>query len=538
MITIDLSSIKLIYIMEKEEILNVLMHDVIMIFDNSDYAFNEDLNKNFFVNVYRKLCSHEIKSEESFGWLCTLCVSIKFDFAMFKCFIPIVKIVNYNAFVNKIYSRAEIANEFEYAKDLIPPLTAEEFYYALGLLDDFTIRNVLMYVGENRFYKLYDSYKKKDKTEFIDRMSNINIMKSLIIYVDLYFCKKMQQIFYEYNFSKDDEDAILDDEIEADAIFNAFLPSVSELFKIINSEDVGHFDIQNMVNKSNDALSEIKTLCEYMMSISQNLPQYLAKDANEFWQKNKFVFKDVPTQEKCFDNTLLIRLLIRFYVRLVYKYIQNEINKDNALQEENAQQNVEKENDDLSKNDISLQAERIIEPLGKSSLIGNELTGWLQEEENKDVPFGEIYRWILECLYDCLSGKKFITPLVINKSISGHFEDFVFILGGIMTDEEKSKISEEPTIEWNGPAYDMVAFIYAFCGYLSNIDKHLEPDPCNKSMAFLCMKTKKRYDKLSDQIRENNKTHMQRVRYWDNVIRACCKYAKDTFNKQDVNKAD
>lgn len=538
MITIDLSSIKLIYIMEKEEILNVLMHDVIMIFDNSDYAFNEDLNKNFFVNVYRKLCSHEIKSEESFGWLCTLCVSIKFDFAMFKCFIPIVKIVNYNAFVNKIYSRAEIANEFEYAKDLIPPLTAEEFYYALGLLDDFTIRNVLMYVGENRFYKLYDSYKKKDKTEFIDRMSNINIMKSLIIYVDLYFCKKMQQIFYEYNFSKDDEDTILDDEIEADAIFNAFLPSVSELFKIINSEDVGHFDIQNMVNKSNDALSEIKTLCEYMMSISQNLPQYLAKDANEFWQKNKFVFKDVPTQEKCFDNTLLIRLLIRFYVRLVYKYIQNEINKDNALQEENAQQNVEKENDDLSKNDISLQAERIIEPLGKSSLIGNELTGWLQEEENKDVPFGEIYRWILECLYDCLSGKKFITPLVINKSISGHFEDFVFILGGIMTDEEKSKISEEPTIEWNGPAYDMVAFIYAFCGYLSNIDKHLAPNPCNKSMAFLCMKTKKRYDKLSDQIRENNKTHMQRVRYWDNVIRACCKYAKDTFNKQDVNKAD
>ena len=39
-------------------------------------------------------------------------------------------------------------------------------------------------------------------------------------------------------------------------------------------------------------------------------------------------------------------------------------------------------------------------------------------------------------------------------------------------------------------------------------------------------------------MRENNEMHLQRVRHWDKVIRDCCQYAKDTFNKSDVNNSD
>lgn len=305
-----------------------------------------------------------------------------------------------------------------------------------------------------------------------------------------------------------------------------------------------------MISLSNKILADYKTYILARLS-DASITAFVRKKADGIWQKRNFIFRGIEAKandaidEDCQESKILFMFMIEGVLDVVRKKMEaaNEDTAEDAINDIQENTTGGEPEDKTPNNNNPVQEKKKsndlkIEPLGRSSLIKEELEGFVlkSEKEGNSVLFNDIYRWTLDCLFKYLMGELPYKSNIINKQIDGSREDFIFILGGTLDDAEKTKISEVPTIRWNGAAYDMVAFIYAFCGYLSNTDKHLDPNPYNKSRAFLCMN--KRYKKISDQIREGNKTHMQRVRHWDNVIRNCCKYAKVTFNKQDVNKSE
>ena len=158
------------------------------------------------------------------------------------------------------------------------------------------------------------------------------------------------------------------------------------------------------------------------------------------------------------------------------------------------------------------------------------MIGWiqLQENEGRNVPLNKIYRYVLDCLYKLLTGGV-VGAISVGEKINCSKEDFLFLLGGSLEKDEETKVNETPTIIWNGEARDMVAFIYAYCGYLSNTQHNLNPSPYKNALGFMCGKTGKRYEKLSGNIRKKEKAYIQAISDWNNRIIDCCNYAKNTF---------
>lgn len=476
-------------------------------------------------------------------------IAIKIMYVIFQCQKPICDILSGNQALMPL-DYVDFDQELDGLKGVLPPLTSEELYYALDFLNDSDVRRALSFASGSAFQKIYVAYKSKDKHSFVNEVNAMtNIKPSLVIYILLWNSSKMKP--YLKSFIQDNkENPILL------SIYYRISPSQIDALNLINQikrEDNFEDKFPELLSLSNKILAESKTYILAKLS-NPSVPSFIRKQADDIWQKRNFIFNGIEAKsgDVIDEDSPETKMLFMFMIEAVLEIVRKKMEDAHEDATEDAFNDIQENTtgcepeDKTPINNSPIQEKKRsndlkIEPLGVSSLIHKELEGFVlkSKKEGNNVSFNDIYRWTLDCLFKCLTCELTIEGIsIVNKQIDGSQEDFMFILGGTLEDVEKTRISEEPTIEWNGPAYDMVAFIYAFCGYLSNIDKHLEPDPCNKSMAFLCMKTKKRYDKLSDQIRENNKTHMQRVRYWDNVIRACCKYAKDTFNKQDVNKAD
>ena len=452
---------------------------------------------------------------------------IKIMYAIFQCQKPICDMLSRGQSLMPLdYVGSE--EELDAYKGVLPPLTSKELYYALDFLNDSDVRRVLSFASGSAFQKIYAAYVSKDKHTFVTEVdATTNIRPSLIIYSLLFNSSKMKP-YLEKSFIDNKED------FTVMSIFHCISPSLIDclnLVKLRRKDDI----IPEFISFSKKILTEFKTIILAKLS-DPLIPTYIRKQADDIWQKRNFIFEGIETtvQNVIDDDSPEGNLLFTFMVERVLEVVHKKMEDahEDTIEGETSSKNEQAkecgESDDLK-----------IEPLGKSSLIHKECEGFLLKckKEGKSVLFNDIYRWTLDCLFEFLTGELPHESGIINKQIDCSKEDFVFILGGIMTDEEKLKISEEPTIKWDGSVYDMVAFIYAFCGYLSNKDKHLDPDPCNKSMAFLCMKTKKKYDKLSDQIRENNETHMQRVEHWDGVIRKCCEYVKEDLKNKCIDNS-
>lgn len=476
-------------------------------------------------------------------------IAIKIMYVIFQCQKPICDILSGNQALMPL-DYVDFDQELDGLKGVLPPLTSEELYYALDFLNDSDVRRALSFASGSAFQKIYVAYKSKDKHSFVNEVNAMtNIKPSLVIYILLWNSSKMKP--YLKSFIQDNkENPILL------SIYYRISPSQIDALNLINQikrEDNFEDKFPELLSLSNKILAESKTYILAKLS-NPSVPSFIRKQADDIWQKRNFIFNGIEAKsgDVIDEDSPETKMLFMFMIEAVLEIVRKKMEDAHEDATEDAFNDIQENTtgcepeDKTPINNSPIQEKKRsndlkIEPLGVSSLIHKELEGFVlkSKKEGNNVSFNDIYRWTLDCLFKCLTCELTIEGIsIVNKQIDGSQEDFMFILGGTLEDVEKTRISEEPTIEWNGPAYDMVAFIYAFCGYLSNIDKHLEPDPCNKSMAFLCMKTKKRYDKLSDQIRENNKTHMQKVRHWDNVIRACCEYAKGTFKKQDVNKAD
>ena len=476
-------------------------------------------------------------------------IAIKIMYVIFQCQKPICDILSGNQALMPL-DYVDFDQELDGLKGVLPPLTSEELYYALDFLNDSDVRRALSFASGSAFQKIYVAYKSKDKHSFVNEVNAMtNIKPSLVIYILLWNSSKMKP--YLKSFIQDNkENPILL------SIYYRISPSQIDALNLINQikrEDNFEDKFPELLSMSNKILAESKTYILAKLS-NPSVPSFIRKQADDIWQKRNFIFNGIEAKsgDVIDEDSPETKMLFMFMIEAVLEIVRKKMKDAHEDATEDAFNDIQENTtgcepeDKTPINNSPIQEKKRsndlkIEPLGVSSLIHKELEGFVlkSKKEGNNVSFNDIYRWTLDCLFKCLTCELTIEGIsIVNKQIDGSKEDFMFILGGTLEDVEKTRISEEPTIEWNGPAYDMVAFIYAFCGYLSNIDKHLEPDPCNKSMAFLCMKTKKRYDKLSDQIRENNKTHMQKVRHWDNVIRACCEYAKGTFKKQDVNKAD
>ena len=477
-------------------------------------------------------------------------VLIKIEYTIFQCQKPICDVLYHNSPALMLLDYVNSDQELDCLKGVLPPLTSEELYYALDFLNDSDVRRALSFASGSAFHKIYAAYVSKDKHTFIIEVNaTTNIKPSMIIYSLLLNSSRMQPYLEKFFQDNKEDPALL-------SIFYCFSPSVTDFYNLINQIRQEHNledKIPEVVSLSNKILADYKTYILARLS-DASITAFVRKKADDIWQKRNFIFSGIEAKtndiidEDCQESKMLFMFMIEGVLDVVRKKMEaaNENTTEDAIND--IQENTtggEPEDKTSSKNEQPKEGsesdELKIEPLGRGSLIHKVLAGFVLvcKKEGKSVSFDGLYRWTLDCLFKCLTCELIIKEIsIINKQIDCSREDFIFILGGTLDDAEKTKISEVPTIRWKGAAYDMVAFIYAFCGYSSNTDKHLDPDPCNKSMAFWCMYTKKRYNKLSDQIRENNGTHMQRVRHWDKVIRDCCQYAKDTFNKSDVNNSD
>ena len=477
-------------------------------------------------------------------------VLIKIEYAIFQCQKPICDVLYHNSPALMLLDYVDCDQELEGIKGVLPPLTSEELYYALDFLNDSDVRRFLSFANGSAFQKIYAAYVSKDKHTFVTEVNaTTNIKPSMIIYSLLLNSSKMQP-YLEKFFQDNKENPALQ------SIFYCFSPSVTDFYNLINQIRQEHNledKIPEVISLSNKILADYKTYILARLS-DASITAFVRKKADDIWQKRNFIFSGIEAKanDVIDEDSLESKMLFMFMIEGVLDVVRKKMEAANKEATEDAingiQENTtggEPEDKTSSKNEQTKEGgksdELKIEPLDRGSLIHKVLADFVLacKKEGKSVSFDGLYRWTLDCLFKCLTCELIIKEIsIVNKQIYGSREDFIFILGGTLDDAEKTKISEVPTIRWKGTAYDMVAFIYAFCGYLSNKDKHLDPDPCNKSMAFLCMDTKKRYDKLSDKIRGDNEMHLQRVKYWDQVIRDCCQYAKDTFNKQDVNKSD
>lgn len=459
--------------------------------------------------------------------------AIKIMYITSQCLEPIYKILYPDGLPDiSLNDTIKLQKSLKKLKGILPPLTPEEVYYAFKFLDDIEIRNALSFVDGNAFNKIYKAYEANRKSVFIKEVDEVNNIKlSLYIYISLIRSNKSNSLLKQYLHTID-----FNNNLKYQQIMYGFSPSLMKAYKINQDrESFAKMNVSKLIKLHNDVISDYKILINSAIS-NPDIPLAFREQAKDFWQKRNSVFDDIKVKKnksksKELYDPIVLNFIIEGILHAIHKLMQEDTSSDKddlTKTEKEQEEQVGALESKESKNEEDEQCD--INPLGISSLIRTELIGWiqLQENEGRNVPLNKIYRYVLDCLYKLLTGGV-VGDISVGEKINCSKEDFLFLLGGSLEKDEETKVNETPTIIWNGEARDMVAFIYAYCGYLSNTQHNLNPSPYKNALGFMCGKTGKRYEKLSGNIRKKEKAYIQAISDWNNRIIDCCNYAKNTF---------
>lgn len=467
--------------------------------------------------------------------LYTSSYTLRAAFAEMYCYNPINAIANTPPISPKRFEH--MCKLF--SKDVVPFLSYEEFYYALGLLDDMDVRRVFSRSKTNNNSVIYNAFIAKNKAVFMETVKSLETTRFYpALYAALFYSKDFIPLLKTY-FDKLAENE--SNKYEYMSILYTIAPSSTGYlpyyyrYKQEKEKNLDDF----LVDTRSIAEDYLGQLHYGILSIMEDegIDTYLKSEMQNLYNERKFVFDAISPKEigVSFDDSPEIERCIAAVSKGILYCIQEKL-KIEIEKEREEREREEKEREEQlvaleskeSKNEEDEQCD--INPLGISSLIRTELIGWiqLQENEGRNVPLNKIYRYVLDCLYKLLTGGV-VGAISVGEKINCSKEDFLFLLGGSLEKDEESKVNETPTIIWNGEARDMVAFIYAYCGYLSNTQYNLNPSPYKNALGFMCGKTGKRYEKLSGNIRKKEKAYIQAISDWNNRIIDCCNYAKNTF---------
>lgn len=436
-----------------------------------------------------------------------------------------------------------------FSKDVVPFLSYEEFYYALGLLDEMNVRRVFSRSKTNNNSVIFNAFIAKDKTVFMDTVKSLETNRYYpALYAALFYSTSFAPLLKGY-FDKLAENE--SDKFNYMSVLYTIAPSSIGYLPYYYKYRQEKNHLENFLVDTRPIAEEYLGQLHYgILSIMEDegIDVYLRSEMQSLYNERKFVFEGISPKAigMSFDDSPEIERCIAAVSKGILYCIQEKL----KIEKEREEKEREEQLVALESQERKDELEQHVVNIDKCTLGKSDFAWKLMGSCNTDI-CNKTYRKFLELLFLYLSGKdsrlEEIHALNVKlnenycnttKYIDTKINDFIFILGGELYEEEN--LSDNPVLNWcYSPQYELASFLYAFYGAEyeksntrgSREEKKLVINaPRLKSNGKNnCYSFMGKHIDLAINYRENAKA---RVEHWVKIIEDCCTIARCKISEE------
>lgn len=430
-----------------------------------------------------------------------------------------------------------------FSKDVVPFLSYEEFYYALGLLDEMNVRRVFSRSKTNNNSVIFNAFIAKDKTVFMDTVKSLETNRYYpALYAALFYSTSFAPLLKGY-FDKLAENE--SDKFNYMSVLYTIAPSSIGYLPYYYKYRQEKNHLENFLVDTRPIAEEYLGQLHYgILSIMEDegIDVYLRSEMQSLYYERKFVFEGISPKAigMSFDDSPEIERCIAAVSKGILYCIQEKLKIEKERETQLVALESKERKDKFEQHVINIDKYT----LGVSNFVLDLI--WCS---NNDV-CNKRYHKVLEHLFSILSGDNSVLRYAEEKNVeinnksfrktSNLIEhtkkyDFIYILGGILCEGEK--MSENPVLNWSHkPQYELTSFLYAFYGTKvkkSQKDKRLvyniELSECNlgSKQKSNCYSSNGKAIDLAEQYRDQAKV---KAETWASIIYDCCTIVKNEIS--------